>query len=85
MCGVSARTTAPRVQILHLQGQATAWEHVTMLTRLRIFSAPTALREETFSMLYAGNGDYAPDAIIYDMLIDEPAIYILGRCEQKGC
>ena len=45
----------------------------------------TAPREETFSMLYAGNGDYAPDAIIYDMLIDEPAIYMLGRCEQKGC
>ena len=45
----------------------------------------TAPREETFSMLYAGKGDYAPDAIIYDMLIDEPAIYMLGRCEQKGC
>jgi len=45
----------------------------------------TAPREETFSMLYAGNGDHAPDAIIYDMLIDEPAIYLLGRYEQKGC
>jgi hypothetical protein len=45
----------------------------------------TAPREETFSMLYAGNDDYAPDAIIYDMLIDEPVIYLLGRCEQKGC
>ena len=45
----------------------------------------TAPREETFSMLYAGNGDYAPDAIIYDMLRDEPAIYLLGRYEQKGC
>src|SRR6266567_7124210 len=28
---------------------------------------------------------YAPDAIIYSMLIDEPAMYMLGRCEQKGC
>ncbi len=45
----------------------------------------TAPREETFSMLCAGNGDYAPDAIIYYMLIDEPAIYMLGRYEQKGC
>jgi len=45
----------------------------------------TAPREETFSMLYAGLGDYAPDAIIYSMLIDEPAIYMLGRYEQKGC
>jgi hypothetical protein len=36
----------------------------------------TAPREETFSMRYAGNDDYAPDAIIYDMLIDEPAIYM---------
>ena len=38
-----------------------------------------------FSMLYAGNGDDAPDAIIYDMLIDELAIYLLGRYEKKGC
>src|SRR2546428_866442 len=43
----------------------------------------TAPREETFSMLYAGNGDYAPDAIIYYMLIDEPAIYMLGRYERS--
>src|SRR6266567_3167833 len=35
MCGVSARTTAPRAQILHLPGQATAWEHVTMVTETR--------------------------------------------------
>jgi hypothetical protein len=45
----------------------------------------TAPREEAFSMLYAGNGDYAPDGIIYYMLIDEPAIYMLVRYEQKGC
>src|SRR2546423_1359446 len=45
----------------------------------------TAPRKETCSMLYEGLGDYAPDAIIYDMLIDEPAMYLLGRCEQKGC
>jgi hypothetical protein len=45
----------------------------------------TAPHKETFSMLYAGLGDYASDAIIYDMLIDEPAMYLLGRCEQKGC
>ena len=38
-----------------------------------------------FSMLYAGNGDYAHDAMIYYMLIDELAIYMLGRYEQKGC
>ncbi len=36
-------------------------------------------------MLYEGLGDYAPDALISDMLVDEPAIYMLGRCEQKGC
>jgi hypothetical protein len=36
-------------------------------------------------MLYAGLGDYAPDALIYDMLRDEPVIYLLGRYEQKGC
>jgi hypothetical protein len=45
----------------------------------------TAPRKETCSMLYEGLGDYAPDALISDMLIDEPAIYMLGRCEQKGC
>jgi hypothetical protein len=28
---------------------------------------------------------YAPDAIIYSLLRDEPALYMLGRCEQKGC
>jgi len=28
MCGVSAEVAAPRAQLLHLQGQATAWEHV---------------------------------------------------------
>ena len=50
--------------------------------RLWLKAAP---REETFSMLYEGLGDDAPDAIIYYMLIDEPAIYMLGRCEQKGC
>jgi len=44
-----------------------------------------APREETFSMLYAGNGDDAPDAMIYSMLRDELAIYLLGRYEQKGC
>ena len=45
----------------------------------------TASREETFLMLDAGLGDYAPDALIYDMLRDEPALYLLGRYEQKGC
>jgi hypothetical protein len=45
----------------------------------------TAPREETCSMLHAGNVDDAPDAIIDDMLIDEPAIYLVGRCEQKEC
>src|SRR5205807_9323334 len=45
----------------------------------------TAPREETFSMLYAGNGDYAPDAILYYMLIDVPAIFLLGRYEQQWC
>jgi len=33
MCGVSARTAAPRAQILHLPGQATAWEHVTITAK----------------------------------------------------
>ena len=47
-------------------------------------SAHCAQIIEVDSILYAGNGDYAPDAIIYSMLIDKPAIYMLGRCEQKG-
>jgi hypothetical protein len=32
-----------------------------------------------------GLGDDASDALIYDMLIDEPVMYLLSRCEQKGC
>src|SRR5258706_14115238 len=44
----------------------------------------TAPREETFSMLYAGNGDDVPYAIIYEMPRDEPARYLLGRYGQKG-
>ena len=35
LCGVSARTTVPLAQILHLQGQATAWEYVTMVPKTR--------------------------------------------------
>ncbi len=27
----------------------------------------------------------APREETFSMLIDEPAIYMLGRCEQKGC
>lgn len=53
--------------------------------RERRLCLKTAPREETCSMLYAGLGDYAPDALIYDMLRDEPVIYLLGRYEQKGC
>src|SRR5258708_32428773 len=45
----------------------------------------TAPREETFSMLYAGNGDYVPHALIDDKLIDEPAVSLLRRCGQKRC
>jgi hypothetical protein len=45
----------------------------------------TAPREETCSMLYEGLGDDAPDALICDMLRDEPALSMVGRYEQKGC
>lgn len=44
----------------------------------------TAPREEICSMLDEGLGDDAPDALISDMLRDEPAISMVGRYEQKG-
>ncbi|HJT55403.1 MAG TPA: hypothetical protein VJ761_02820 [Ktedonobacteraceae bacterium] len=65
-----------------LEEQRQWWNARRREWRLWLKPAPC---EKTFSMLYEGLGDDAPNAIIYAMLVDEPAIYMLGRCEQKGC